>query len=128
MVNNSSNINKTHNKQWWSTIAPISTKRTVMVNNCTNIKKANIASHLNSYYQLMGSHPTPHIHLLHFLGLLSLNSLTSSRRYLEILYFSYFFLCKFYCNKNTISIVSFNLSEKYYSPMNSTNDYSPDGE
>jgi hypothetical protein len=40
---------------------------------------------------------------------------------------SYFFLCKFYCNKNTISIVSFNLSEKYYSPVNSTNDYSPAG-
>ena len=37
-----------------------------------------------------------------------------------LLYFSYFFLYKFYCNKNTISIVSFNLSEKYYSPVNST--------
>jgi hypothetical protein len=45
--------------------------------------------------------------------------------YTELLYFSYFFLYKFYCNKNTISIVSFNLSEKYYSPVNSTNDYSP---
>jgi hypothetical protein len=32
-----------------------------------------------------------------------------------LLYFSYFFLYKFYGNKNTISIVSFNLSEKYYS-------------
>ena len=31
-----------------------------------------------------------------------------------------FFLYKFYCNKNTISIVSFKLSEKYYSPINST--------
>jgi hypothetical protein len=28
------------------------------------------------------------------------------------------FLCKFYSNKYTISIVSFNLSEKYYSPVN----------
>jgi hypothetical protein len=49
-------------------------------------------------------------------------------QYLILLYFSYFFLYKFYCNKNTISIVSFNLSEKYYSPVNSTNDYSPAGE
>jgi hypothetical protein len=47
---------------------------------------------------------------------------------LLLLYFSYFFLYKFYCNKNTISIVSFNLSEKYYSPVNNTNDYSPAGE
>ena len=45
-----------------------------------------------------------------------------------LLYFSYIFLYKFYCNKNTISIVSFNLSEKYYSPVNSTNDYSLAGE
>ena len=35
-----------------------------------------------------------------------------------------FFLYKCYCNENTISIVSFNLSEKSYSPVNSTNDYS----
>ena len=49
-------------------------------------------------------------------------------QYIILLYFSYFFLYKFYCNKNTISIVSFNLSEKYYSPVNSTNDYSPAGE
>jgi hypothetical protein len=41
--------------------------------------------------------------------------------------FSYFSLYKFYCNKNTISIVSFYLSEKYYSPEDSTNDYSPAG-
>ena len=39
-----------------------------------------------------------------------------------------FFLYKFYCNKNNISIVSFNLSEEYYSPVNSTHDYSPAGE
>jgi hypothetical protein len=42
--------------------------------------------------------------------------------YFQLLYFSYFFLYTFYCNKNTISIVSFNLSEKYYSPVNITND------
>ena len=45
-----------------------------------------------------------------------------SLQYIYLLYFSYFFLYKFYCNKNTISIVSFNLSEKYYSPVNSIND------
>jgi len=32
----------------------------------------------------------------------------------KLLYFSYFFLYKLYCYKNTIS---FNLSEKYYSPV-----------
>ena len=47
-----------------------------------------------------------------------------SDEYIFLLYFSYFFLYKGYCNKNTI----FNLSEKYYSPVNSTNDYSPAGE
>ena len=38
------------------------------------------------------------------------------------------FLYNYFCNKNTISIVSFNLSQKYYSPVNSTHDYSPGGE
>ena len=52
------------------------------------------------------------------------NNIVLSMLHAELLYFSYFFLYKFYCNKNTISIVSFNLSEKYYSPVNSTNDYS----
>ena len=52
----------------------------------------------------------------------------TKQKHNTLLYFSYFFLYKLYCNKNTISIVSFNLSEKYYSPVNSTNDYSPAGE
>jgi hypothetical protein len=41
---------------------------------------------------------------------------------------NYFFLYKFYCNENTISIVSFNMSEKYSSPVKSTNYYLPAGE
>ena len=55
-------------------------------------------------------------------------SQVADKLYHTLLYFSYFFLYRFYCNQNTISIVSFNLSEKYYSPVNSTNDYSPAGE
>jgi predicted transcriptional regulator len=49
---------------------------------------------------------------------------------LQVFYYTeqLFALHQFYCNKITISIVSFNLSEKYYTRVNSTHDYSPTGE
>jgi hypothetical protein len=56
------------------------------------------------------------------------NHITHNTHNSCIYYTSHTFLYNYFCNKNTISIVSFNLSQKYYSPVNSTHDYSPGGE